>query len=285
MTDRQRVQYVAGYWQLPGNAKRDPAHYLQHIPRSLAMIAGQPLLLFHDDPAIAERFVGLSEPLGIDLRMERVPIAELPANRDADAFVAACRSMPRSGPNAVPADRSEKGHVHYTRDLQESGEATYRALIVIWMSKVALTARTAAEGTGDASFTAWMDVSIARFNDQRSNWEFARQPYAQNALNHYASPMRFMGRRLPLNASFLLASPEVWAEIDREFQAELLASLSQAYAHDEETILGLVHHKRPELFHTLGVPNALLQPQIAPSRGTRLLRALKRRLSNVIGGA
>ncbi len=282
--DRQPVSYVAGYWRLPGNAKRPVEHYLEQIPQSLEMIAGQSLLLYHDDPETAQVFADLCAPRAIALRTERIPIAELPAYHEADAFVAACRAMPRQGPHAVPAVRSEKGYIHYTRDLTGSGEQTYRALLAIWLSKVALMARAAARGpdTPDGAL-AWMDVSIARFSGQRSNWDFPRQPFAVAALNHYASPMRYLGQRLPLNASFMLARPAVWAEIDREFQAQMRQCRSDAYGHDEETILGLVHHRRPELFHTLGVPNSVLEAAHSPP-GARLVRALKRRLSAFVGG-
>ena len=281
-SDPPRVAYVAGYWRLPGNAKRPAEHYQEQIPRSLAMIAGQPLRLFHDDEETARHFAALCDPLGIALHAERIPVEALPAFAHAEAYVAACRAMPRAGAGAVPARNSEKGHVHYIRDLIGSGEATYRALLAIWLSKVALAARVAADPPAGAAFVAWMDVSVARFSGQRTNWDFPRQPFAPAALNHYASPMRYLGARLPLNASLMLATPEVWTEVALAFEAQLLASRSDAYAHDEETLLGLVHRRRPELFHTLGVPNVVLEADAAP-RSRRLVRALKRRLAAVVG--
>lgn len=275
--------YVAGYWPLPGNAKRPVAHYLEQIPRSLAMIAGQRLTLLHDDPDTAEAFAGLCAPLGIALEAERVPLAELPAAPRAEALAAACAATPLSGRDAVPESRSEKGYMHLTRDLRGSGEAVYRALISIWMSKVPLTARIAARGTGDAESVAWMDVSIARFNERRSNWDFPRQAFVPAALNHYASPMRAMGRPLPLNASFLRAVPAVWAEIDRAFEEELGACLTERYGHDEETVLARVHRARPELFHTIGVPNDAPRRGSLARSGLRALRGIGRRIGGKTG--
>jgi hypothetical protein len=244
------------------------------------MIAGQPLRFFHDDPEVLQAVAALCEPLSIDLQAQRVAIDALPAFPHVHIFVRASRAMPREGPAAVPARDSEKGHVHYTRDLLGSGEATYSALLAIWLSKVALTAQVAADPPSGAAFVAWMDVSVARFNGLRSNWDFPRQTFDPGALNHYASPMRYWGARLPLNASLMLASPAVWAEVARAFEAELLARRTDAYAHDEETILGLVHQQRPELFHTLGVPNEL--PEARPGLRGRLIRVLKRRVAGVI---
>jgi hypothetical protein len=178
----------------------------------------------------------------------------------------------------MPLRGSEKGLVHHTRDLLGSGETVYRKLITIWMSKVALMSRVACEGD-DGTYFAWIDASIARVNGRRSNWNFPAQSFEPAALNHYASSMSYRGERLPLSAGFMLGTGDVWAAVNAAFDARLEASLSDAYAHDEETILGLVHRERPELFHTLGVPLALIGPK--PSAGRRLIRALRRRLGGV----
>lgn len=271
---RDGILYVTGYWRLPGNTKRPVEHYARELPRSLEMIAGGPLLLYHDDPAVEAAVAEACAPLGIDLRPVRLPVADLPGFRHGDALVAGCRAMPREGPRAIPANHFEKGHMHYTRDLVGSGEATYRALLAVWLSKVPLTARAAAAPQAPR-FVAWMDASIARFSGRRSNWDFPNQPFAEDALNHYASPMRYLGRPLPLNASFLAARGAVWAEVEAAFAAELEARLGDAYAHDEETVLGHVHARRPALFHTLGVPHA------PPEERRGLVARIRRRLSSV----
>lgn len=270
------VLYVAGYWALPGNAKRPVGHYWEQIPRSLGLIAGQRLLLLHDDPATAEAFVRFGAPLGVDVKAEHVPLAELPGARHAERLAALCAATPLSGPGAVPASGSEKGYKHLTRDLEGSGEEIYRALISIWMSKVPLTAAVAARVGAETDSIAWMDVSIARFSERRTNWDFTRQPFQRSALNHYASPMRAQGRPLPLNASFLRAVPDVWARIAEEFDRELEGCLTEAYGHDEETLLARVHRRRPELFHTIGVP----LPR--PGQGGAL-DGVKRRLRAIFG--
>ncbi|MFO1142584.1 MAG: hypothetical protein U1E59_09365 [Amaricoccus sp.] len=276
--DYALVTYVSGYWRLPLNAKRPLQHYLEQMPLSLAMIAGQPLRFFYDDTEVLEAIAPICAALAVNLRAERVPIDALPALADADAFLHTCRAIT---PSTVGAHHSEKGYIHHHRDFLGSGDATYRDLLAIWLSKIALTARVAADVHDSAAYVAWMDVSVARCNGVRSNWDFPRQTFAPSALNHYATTMRYRGARLPLSASFMAAAPAVWPEVARAFEAQLLACRTDAYAHDEETVLGLVHRQRPELFHTLGLPNRLLEP--APHLHTRVVRALKRRLAGTAG--
>jgi hypothetical protein len=274
------VTYVTGYWMLPSNAKNPVEHYQKLIPQSMEMIAGRKLILYFDDAQTEAMFAEACEALDVRLQTVRVSVEALPAYRHADAFADGCRSMRREEFDRTPLRWLEKGLIHYRRDFMGAGEEVYRRLITIWMSKVALTSQ-AASGGGDATYFAWMDASVARFSGRRTNWNFPVQTFAPRALNHYASTMSYRGERLPLNASFMLGTPEVWAAVSLAFDAWLQASLSDAYAHDEETILGLVHRDRPELFHTLGVPLALIGPK--PSAGRRLIRALRRRLGGVPG--
>jgi hypothetical protein len=278
LPDTPEVTYVTGYWMLPKNAKYPIEHYQEQIPQSMKMIAKRKLVLYYDDPRTEAMFAEACRPLDIRLHPKRVSVEALPAYRHANALVECCRSMQWEEFDRAPLRGSEKGLIHHRRDLMGSGEEIYRKLITIWMSKVALTSQVASEGR-DATYFAWMDASIARFNGLRTNWNFPVQAFAAEALNHYASSMTYRGERLPLNASFMLGTPAVWAAVNRAFDARLEASLSDAYAHDEETVLGLVHRERPELFHTIGVSF----PQVGrkPNAGRRLVRTLRRRLGGM----
>lgn len=249
----KRQLYCSGYWALPGNKKHSNDHYYTHLPNTLDMIRGQDLVFFSDDVKYMTNVRNLCAVRGITLQERYIPVAELPAFDVAKELVECCARMALDRFAKPPSYNSEKGIIHYWRDFQGSGEAIYHALLAIWLSKVHLASSTAQSDSERP--VAWIDISISRFNGRRENDKFFRLDLPSDRLSHYGSNMQFFGTPLPLNASFLSATPAVWLEIKREFSYSIERAKYMSYAHDEETVFADCVWRRPELFYLIGLPS------------------------------
>jgi hypothetical protein len=250
----RRITYCTGYWFVGGNAKRSPEYYERHIPRTLRMIAGCRLILFHEDDAVRSFFETHARANRVEIHGVKVPVPQLPTYRYSEQFLRNCANM-KDGAYLSDAKKfkKEKGVKHYLRDYLGSGEASYREIISIWMSKIPLVAETAIEANPfNADYFAWIDASITRFKHSRSNWDFMRLRFDGGALYHFDNDTRCMGRPIGINASFLLAHRDVWRQVNALFGEQIERSLSDAYAHDEETVLNLVLQSNPHLFRLVG---------------------------------
>lgn len=153
----------------------------------------------------------------------------------------------------VRTGKKEKGVKHYRRDYLGSGAENYKEIVSIWMSKIPLMAdRAISVNPFNADCFVWIDASIARFRFSRSNWNFRRLSFGEDALYHYDNDTRCMGERIGINASFLFAHKNVWREVGKLFQVEVAGALIEPYAHDEETILNRVVQAHPNRFRLAG---------------------------------
>ncbi len=250
----QSVTYCTGYWHLPGNTKRSPEHYRERLPKTLRMIRGSEMVVFHDDPAVLAMFQSAALDADVAVTGQRIALADLPAYRHGPALLACCKSMdPARFQFDYPDPGKEKAVNHYLRDYLKSGEESYMGLMTIWMSKVHLVTRTIdLRKSDDSGFLAWIDTSVSRFNRLRANWDFAKVPFGASSIHHYGTSTHFMGEKLGVNASFLVAHVNVWPKILALFESELVASLKDQYAHDEETLLHRIRLKQPHLFTRIG---------------------------------
>ncbi len=250
----QSPTYCTGYWHLPGNTKRSPEHYRERLPKTLRMIRGGELLVFHDDPAVLAMFQSAARDAGVAVIGERIALVDLPAYRHGPALLACCKSMdPARFQIDYPDPSKERAVNHYLRDYVKSGEESYMGLMAIWLSKMYLVKRaTEIEPLVDRQFFAWLDANVSRFKHLRTNWDFANYAFGENSLHHYSTSTHFEGKPLSINASFLCAHRNVWPEILALFEKELIGSLNDRYAHDDETLLHRVRQKHPHLFTKIG---------------------------------
>jgi len=247
-----KTTYCTGLWLLDENSKHPSEHYENLIRPTCRLIAGGRLVLFHDDPRVGRLFENAARLSNIELTTVTMPLRELPTATVSERMLAACTRMDVSTYPRRERQR-EKGVLHFSRDYLRSGERAYRDLATIWTSKISLVADVAIPNVGsDTQFVAWIDASIARFQGLRQHWDFVTVPQRHDVMQHYANNMRYLGERLPINASYLMADRSLWPIVDQLFYERLHDALEQDYAHDEETILGLVHHDRPELFTRIG---------------------------------
>ncbi len=249
------VTFCLGYWRIPENCKRPVEHYSRLFAATCDQLAHGNLLLLHGEDDVADIFRAICADKAIPIRTRRLAIEALPAWPVSERLLAACARMDLRSAPRPKRFRGEKGTVHYWRDYIDGGDSSYRKLISIWMSKIALTQRLAVgENPFGTELFAWVDASIARFAGQRRNWDFSQLRLSRHCISHYGSGMNCHGRRLPLNASLLAGGAAAWSELDALFARELSLCLSEAYAHDEETLLARIVSSHPQLFHCISEP-------------------------------
>lgn len=218
------------------------------------MIRGSKLVVFHETPSVLDMFESAAKDSGVTIVGQRIALSDLPAFKFAPALLACCKSMdPERFQTDYPNPGKEKAVGRYLSTYLESGEESYMGLMTIWMSKVYLVTRAMETSGSDGSkFFAWIDASVSRVSRLRSNWNFAKIPFNSNSIHHYDSKIHYLGQRLSISAGFLCAHADIWPKFLTLFEGELLDSLTDRYAHDEETLLHRIMQKHPHLFTKVG---------------------------------
>ncbi|MBC7146447.1 MAG: hypothetical protein H5U24_13745 [Thioclava marina] len=248
------ILFCMGFWPIENNQKRNPEHYMRLLPASMKLLRGKRLHIFYDGAEIGERFVAEAERNSIEVSKTRISIAELPTFDAVLPIISTCERLVSEGKHQEDAPAREKMSMHLKRDYLLSGADAFRSMVTVWTSKIPLLSEFSLSAPDEVKRVAWVDASIAKFKGSRTNWNFMRQAQPDDRLSHYASPMFFHGAPLPLNASFLSASRELWPKVNALFLEELAKRAGDGYVHDEETIMSGVVAKHPELFHRLGKP-------------------------------
>ncbi len=269
---RDELTFCTGYWPVPGNRKRDRSHYRTLLPETLRMLGERRVVFFHADELDLAALRALAPRA--QLQPVRIAIEELPSFEIAGRYLRACRAR-EGGREAIaaralaglplgrrllawpawlrrspglPYRLKEKGLIHLEREILAAGDRVYLALFSIWTSKILLVQDWIRQARSASAYYAWIDASIPRFNRQRRNWAFMEQDYAPGRIYHYRNHMRYQGRRCPINASLLLGSREAFLALAAGFREVLEGQQDSGYAHDEETLLHLVHGSRSGLF-------------------------------------
>jgi hypothetical protein len=246
--------YVSGLWMIEGNSKRSPAHYMEHLPETISMLSGDSLHFYSADEAVLATVDNLCRTHRVRLTAEHRPLDSLPAWNISQTLIECCRAMNLNQFDRPSQRGADKGARHYWRLLEDSGEEPQRAVLAIWLSKVLLMNERAKAAESATRELAWVDASISRFNNQRSNWDFPTVSVSQDRLCHYGSTMQYYGLQLPLNASFLCGRPSAWRAVTELYEKALQSAIKMPYGHDEETVLGHCVWEHPELFETIGSP-------------------------------
>lgn len=269
--------FVSGYWAIPENNKHDLAHYDSLLPETLSLIAGRRLVFYSGCSEMLDYIERLCKQFDISVEPELVPFNSLPKWDLAGRMLESCTRM---GLDAWPAPDSygrEKGVIHYWRDYKGSGSVAYRQLLAVWMSKISLVSMLQ-ERFAHVSALAWIDVTLSRIRDARTNWRFWEVADIAGSISHYSSPMRYYGRVLPISAGYMSTDPATWTILSKLFTSTAEQAASMAYAHDEETILAQCYTTNPALFHCIGHPLTSNNRQIIMGNGlcqrlfSRLLR-------------
>lgn len=265
--------FCTGFWAIEDNQKRSSAHYEKLLPKTMQLLRGQRLHLFYDDQGTFEHFAAEARRNHVELSTTKVAIKELPTFDDVLPILSTCKSLVEAGQHKEDMPAREKKTMHLKRDYFLSGAEAFRAMLTIWTSKVPLLSELSRSAPANVERISWIDTSVAKFNGSRTNWNFLACRTQEGRVAHYASPMLFNGEFLPLNASFLGASREVWPTIERLFLKQLRMRAGDGYVHDEETIMSYVIAENPELFQMIGRPVRGVK-QI-PIKAASMLRSLR----------
>lgn len=246
--------YVSGYWPIAGNVKRSGAHYSNWFPQTLQMLRGADLIFYSTSEDVLEWAQRLCVAQGVKMLPRIRALDEMQAWSLAGQLVQSCERMALDSWDRPSSFAGEKGVVHYWRDLRGAGADVFRCLNTIWLCRTDLLAQESVQAPDHVERLAWIDSTMARFNGQRSNWRFWMNAEPMDRVSHYASPMRFYGRRLAYNGSYVSAPRSVWPEFAQLMHRVGNQAAQMAYGHDDETIVNECVRQRPELFHCLGLP-------------------------------
>ena len=244
--------FVCGYWPIIGNLKRSGEHYNILLPQTLKLIRGEELVFYSSSEEVLRWVERECQQSSIRMRPVLRALECLPAWALADRLVRCCGGMQLDQWQKPRSFSGEKGVIHYWRDYKSAGPEAFRAMYAVWLSKIALVAEQAGQVEHDR--LVWMDSTIARFQDRRSNWRFWLANENPQKFSHYGSDMRHFGRSLPLNASYISGPRLQWSALQNLFleNAELAAQMP--YANDEETILAECIRQKSDWFQCIGMP-------------------------------
>ncbi len=248
------ITYCVGLWLVPGNKKRSREHYLAHLPKTLDMLKNKKVIFLYDDETILE-FVKAS----IDtphFYAKKMQVTEMRAYQHIDRLIASAKKF-----KIVEFGRlkAEKGLIHYKRDLMGSGEDAYKFILTVWLSKVFIINEVAIkENPFNTSAFAWVDASISRFAVKPDSVNFI-DVIPNSKIQMRGSGMRYRGKRINFNASFILATIESWRKLTTYYSEEFARAIDESYPNDEETLLHKVSLKHPDLFEKIKSENKIHQ--------------------------
>lgn len=244
------ITYCVGLWLVPGNRKRSREHYLTHLPKTLNLLKNKKVIFLYDDESILE-FVRAR----IDTQYffaRKLPVSDMKAHQYIDKLIECAKKFKIIGFGRLKA---EKGLIHYRRDLMGSGEEAYKFILTVWLSKVFIIQDVAIkENPFNTTAFAWVDASISRMGSNRKSVNFI-EISATDKIQMRGSGMRYKGKRINFNASFILAKIENWRVLNKLYAEELALSIDEIYPNDEETLLHKISMKHGQIFRTIGPTN------------------------------
>lgn len=269
--------YVMAYWPIASNAKRSLDHYTKHMALSLEMLAGENLYFISGNNSILASVEELCRKNNINLHVDKLLLDDLARQSSMEGLLD-CAKRFGARLRAPPADfQNDKGLIHYWRDLRQAGEDAFRKIFCIWHSKIDLLHKAATLNPFSSDQFAWVDASVSRFNHRRPGWDFREiAEVTPGVIHHFPNDMRKNGRRLSLNASFLIGDRQAIDRLHSEYEEAFARCLEEDYPNDEETVIDAIVSREPQLFSVISgvatalssVPPSLNPPVAVPPLGT-----------------
>lgn len=236
--------FGTGFWHIPQNQKRDLSHYKNLMPKTLGMLEEQNLVFFHNNNIL------LNSIANEEIIYEEREIVDLPTYSISLNFLEACKRQ-----NNVLLHPREKGAIHYSREYKISGEDSFRKVFTVWTSKLFLLKNIALQNPFNTEYFAWSDISISRFTNIRTHWNFFEYEFSfDNSIEifFYPSQMYYKGEILSCNASFMLFNRNSIINFVDRYERKMNHLINDSYAHDEETIIHEIYKDSPDLFGIIG---------------------------------
>ena len=122
----------------------------------------------------------------------------------------------------------------------------------IWLSKVDVVNEATEFFKSKYQIYCWIDISLARMKYKRACWDFTKVNLSKNRINHYYNNMRLDKKLLPINASYLSGSKEVWNKLANIYDEIISTSnRKRKFEYDEEIILYEALVKKTNLFKVI----------------------------------
>ena len=273
--------YVIGFWRVDKNPKRDCRHYIETLNRTLRYLAGGRIVFVSDCAGLNARVRDIVTSDRGRFHGIRMPISELEKFRQSAAFLDAVKAYGQRRHEIDYSLKKDKGENHFRREYLKGTEASYRAMLTIWHSKLDLLAHVARSNPFDTAEICWADASVSRFVGRRAHWDFRHLAVQADRLCLYPNRMTKQGRVIRYNASVLLAGVVDAEDLKTRYDATLTDFLREPYPNDEETIMDEMARAGHDVFACIGQGAAAAESarryDAAGARLHRLMTRLRKR--------
>ena len=250
---RKKVTFCTGYWEVLANdggpARHSHEHYLTNMPFTFNLLKNSNIIFYYEDENIlnyVEKYIKTENFIP-----KKKSISELPTWKISKFYLESCKNQNQEELKKIN-NIGEKGVRHYRDEYKKSGEDSYRKIFTIWSSKIFFIDRLIKENVFNTGFFSWVDVSYGRFKETRDRWNFTELDFDDNHIYHYNSNMKYFGKKINLNASFLFGYRNSWDKFILLYKTQIDQTKNSSYAHDEETIINLFYEDNIDLFINLG---------------------------------
>lgn len=246
--------YVSGLWIIPGNSKRSPEHYYNHLDETFKMIRGERLMFFYETDEIAKLVSDAAQTFDVQLQLQQLDIKKHPNFDDALNLTKLAKSFNMDiWAEAFPELLSiEKGFNQYYKFLQKGQNSeAYAQQLVCTLGKYSLMQMAIAQDY--ANEYVWMDSSASRFNAYRKKADFTQIKLELNRIYHYRSSQQIFGRKQEVQGSVLLGTRSAWESFNQEYAAVLSNYIDGRcnYPATDEVLMTICKLLNPSLFEII----------------------------------
>jgi hypothetical protein len=250
--DKEELTLVMGYWVVENNKKKDIKSYLLHLQDIIPKLNGYNIIFYYNTIDIKDLIESIitQHNLLINITFKHKELCDLYTykNNYADISLNAIKNMNIKQLKIDYSSRFEKGIAHYEREFLDGGSENYKNLFTIWTSKMDLVDEVIKDPEfqkkGPTKYIGWCDISITRCNDKyRKNCDFTNMSLNTDKVNFMSNTMEYKGKQLPVSAGIFIGSIDNMSNLIDHYKTVLENVVTDHYCHDEETILGILHHK------------------------------------------
>jgi|APSaa5957512576_1039674.scaffolds.fasta_scaffold02441_6 hypothetical protein len=251
--NKNDVTFCTGFWYVVTGsgepARHSFSHYINCMTNTFELLKDSNIIFFYEDENILNRVEKYVNSDNFEVR--KIEISDLPTWEVSKFYLESCKRQDYEALKKIN-NIGEKGVRHYRDEYKKSGEISYRKIFTIWSSKIFLVDRLIEENIFGTNNFSWVDISYGRFKEKRDRWNFAELDFDDNHIYHYNSNMKYFGKKIDLNASFLFGHRNSWDKFILLYKTQIDQTRNSSYAHDEETIINLFYEDNINLFRNLG---------------------------------
>lgn len=228
-----RITVVTGFWEVNNNKKHHIEHYLPLIEKTAQKYNNCDIICYYDNEKYLNLFMDNLNDSNNIIPINK-QISELPTYYNSNKMLQLCKEQ---SPEILKLSGSEKGAVHYNRELLGSGEDAYKKIITIWTSKLFLVKECINKNYFNNEIIAWADITLRRWN-----FNFKNIHNDTNKIYLPRSVMLYMNEKLPTGAGFIYGKKSLLLNYINDY-IQIYNNNNDKYCHDEETLLFKLYDK------------------------------------------